>query len=336
MILQALNDYYARLEADPDQDIAPFGFSRQKIAFCVVLEPDGRLHAIQDERVERNGKLVPRSEVVCGQAKPPGPGIKPCFLWDNGAYMLGFKPEDPKPGRTAEAFAAFRDSHLALRDVIRDDGFTAVCNFLGHWTPSNEAHHPILAEVGHGFGVFRLRQENAFVHKREAIRAYWERSLARQDKPPVMGTSLVSGDSLPLARLHEPQIKGVKGAQSSGAVLIGFNADAFTSYGKSKSYNAPVGEKEAFRYCTALNRLTSDNRRRVQVGDTTVVFWSDRPTPFEDMFGFVVGESAAEDERTNDEVRGFLNRLRKGRGGDLVTDGDVPFYVLGLSLSAAV
>ena len=78
-----------------------------------------------------------------------------------------------------------------------------------------------------------------------------------------------------LARLH-PQISGVVGANTSGAAIVSFNLDAFESYGKSQSYNAPVGTRDAFRYTTALNRLLADDARRVRIGDATVVFWSDR------------------------------------------------------------
>ena len=48
-----------------------------------------------------------------------------------------------------------------------------------------------------------------------------------------------------IARLHEPKIKGVAGAQSAGALLVSFNAPAYESYGKSQSYNAPVGAAAA-------------------------------------------------------------------------------------------
>ena len=42
-----------------------------------------------------------------------------------------------------------------------------------------------------------------------------------------------------------PSIKGVAGAQSSGAAIVSFNAPAFCSYGKEQSLNAPVGNNAA-------------------------------------------------------------------------------------------
>jgi len=50
MILQSLHDLYARLKDDPDYQIAPPGYSLQKISFKVVLRPDGELFNIEDVR----------------------------------------------------------------------------------------------------------------------------------------------------------------------------------------------------------------------------------------------------------------------------------------------
>src|SRR5690606_3774817 len=109
MILASLIDYYDRLTADPKNPVPDFGFSVQQISFCVVLNADGTLSGIDDIRrpvTGGNGKerVVSRRMIVPGQSKPPGAGLNPCFLWDNAAYMLGYKPDDPKPERTTKSF----------------------------------------------------------------------------------------------------------------------------------------------------------------------------------------------------------------------------------------
>ena len=64
-----------------------------------------------------------------------------------------------------------------------------------------------------------------------------------------------------------------------------FNATAFESYGKTQSYNAPVGEQAAFAYTTALNALLSDREHVRQIGDTTVVYWAQCAEPvYQDFF----------------------------------------------------
>ena len=55
------------------------------------------------------------------------------------------------------------------------------------------------------------------------------------------GICLVTGEQAEISRSHRG-IKGVPGAQSSGAALVSFNAPSFESYGKEQSYNAPVGK----------------------------------------------------------------------------------------------
>jgi len=337
MILQALNQYYERLQQDPDQQIAPFGFSRQRISFCVVINADGSLVNIEDHRIEDGKKMVSRLVQVCGGAKPSGSGINPCFLWDNPSYMLGYKPDDSKPERTLETFETFRQKHLDLESDIDDPEFSAVCRFLESWDPTTATEHETLVELGTGFGVFRLRGKSHLVHERPAIKEWWSRQLIQQDEEieGPTGQCLITGQSAEIARLHEPKIKGVVGGQSAGAAIVSFNLDAFESYGKKQSGNSPVSEQAAFQYCTALNRLLADRSRRFLLGDTTTVFWTKQPTPWEDFFGQIMGNPPPEDEEQVARLEAILNSIAQGTELGAVGDLKTPFYVLGLSPNAA-
>jgi CRISPR-associated protein Csd1 len=132
-------------------------------------------------------------------------------------------------------------------------------------------------------------------------------------------------------------MKNIPGAQSSGAALVSFNAPAFGSYGKGISnLNAPVSEQAAFAYTTALNTLlVSGSRRKVQIGDTTVVFWTDIPVVAEEFFGLAVGGKEAEDQKMAKEIEQYLQAVVKGQYPYELGDGDTAFYVLGLSPNAA-
>jgi CRISPR-associated protein Csd1 len=88
-----------------------------------VLNAAGSIFDIDDLRTEVGTTKIPKSVLVCGGAKPTGSGINPCFLWDNPAYMLGYKPDDLKPKRTQESFEAFRQRHLAAEAAIDDPEF---------------------------------------------------------------------------------------------------------------------------------------------------------------------------------------------------------------------
>lgn len=340
MILQALNHYYERLESDPDVDIAPFGYSRQKISFCVVLNDDGTLHEIVEETDGNADKPRPKSLIVLGGAKPSGAGINPCFLWDNTGYMLGFKPDDDKPERTLEAFEAFRTKHLELKSTIDDPEFAAVCIFLQSWKPEKATDHPTLAAISSGFGVFRIRGKTHYVHQRPAVKEWWNSQLAGADAGSTTeGQCLLTGQHSALARLHEPKIKGVSGAQSSGAALVSFNDNAYESFGRLQSFNAPVSESAAFQYCTALNHLLRQGGGKIQIGDATTVYWTESPSPMEEFFSFVAdpAKASAEDDAQKQKVQATLQRIVQGESvEDLeLGDGDTPFYVLGLSPNAA-
>jgi len=347
MILRSLNALYGRLAADERYQVAPPGYSRQKVTFKVVLTSGGELHAIEDARQSSDGRLRPRQVLVLGGTKPSGSGLNPCFLWDNSQYMLGFKADDKKPERTRRTFNAFRTRHLECEDAIGSPAYSAVCRFLEAWDPDRASDHPVLEDAAvTGFGVFQIQGRAAFVHEDPAVDRWWRCQMDEQGSS-VEGQCLVTGALAPLARIHK-KIRGVAGAQGAGGSIVGFNEDAYESYGKSQSYNAPVSEDVAFRYVTALNALLDGPMRekhRLVFGDTTVAFWTDRPTATEDIFiefaregSGVVEAVDAQDEGRRQRVERFLRALREGGEAysDLEADPEgTPFFLLGLSPNAA-
>ena len=341
-MLPALINYYGRLQADAAEAVADFGFSREKIHFSIVLDRDGTLFSFDDIRQrDEKGKAIPSLVLVPDGGGRSGSGLKPFFCWDNTGYALGRDNKD-KPERAANMFGEFRKFHLSLRDELAgDDGFAALCAFLERWDPTRASALPNWEEAAGLNVVFKIRGRPSYIHEIGAIRAAWLRHAAAEEKAGsgTRGFSLVTGDEQEIARLH-PQISGVAGANTSGAAIVSFNLDAFESYGKRQSYNAPVSNIDAFRYTTALNRLLADNQRRVRIGDATVVFWSDRQegADGEEFFREIFGENIAQDpehQKTVDRLRDFLVAASHGRLADKLSNPDAPFYVLGLSPNAS-
>lgn len=346
MILQSLNDLYARLVKDPEYEVAPPGFSPQKISFRIVLKPDGSLFDIEDGRSPNSaGKLMTTVMQVPGDAKPSGAGINPCFLWDNQTYLLGRQPEDKKEGFGKDRFEAFREFHSMHEHEINDDDYAMVCRFLEKWNPDDLPNFPILNEVGPGFGVFQKQGSKRCVHENSTIQRWWERRHAERSKSEIEAPCLISGEQAPIARLH-PKIKGIAGAQSSGASIVSFNDSAYESFGKSQSFNSPVGETAAFQYGVALNSLLTgpkSAKHRIRIGDTTAVFWTDSPesTLLENCFAeFIGGGSSAIDEVQDETQRKRLERLlsairKGGQFKDFEDDLKTGFFMLGLAPNAA-
>jgi CRISPR-associated protein Csd1 len=344
MILQSLYELYDRLKDAPDYKIAPPGYSLQKITFKVVVSLEGKLFEIQDARVASGGRLRPQQIMVPGGAKKSGKGLNPGFLWDNTAYMLGFKADDSDPDRTARSFESFREKHLGLE--IGSAAFSVVRRFLETWNPEAASAHSILTEIGTGFGLFQVLGETSYVHQAPEVEAWWERH-ASEGEARGSGRCLITGDLERIAATH-PKVKGVAGAQPSGAAIVSFNESAYESYGKSQSLNAPVSEAAAFRYTTGLNALLDgpqSHKHRLSIGDTTVVFWTARPSPTEDIFARFAakGSAALEGEEVQDEamrqkLEAFLSALRQGRKAYAELEEDpekTHFFLLGLSPNAA-
>lgn len=335
-LLAALARAYDRL---PDRP--PYGFSSEKIGFCVVLNPDGSIASVEDLR-DTDKKRSPMPMLV-PQAVKRTAGIAPNFLWDKTAYVLGVTAGEGK--RTAEEHARFCEKHAEWLAGADDAGLLAVLRFLDSWT--TESFVPPLwpNEMRDQNVVFALAENyrDEKIHDRTAARKIWQRVGADGASDPRI--CLVSGDPGPVARLH-PAIKGVWGAQSSGASLVSFNLDAFTSYGHEQGDNAPVSEAAAFQYATALNRfLERDSGHRVQIGDTSTVFWADgsgaMPELAESLFAAFVDSPEVDfdaDRMATNIVAAHLERIRRGdRLAEIeprLAEG-VRFHVLGLAPNAA-
>jgi CRISPR-associated protein Csd1 len=120
-----------------------------------------------------------------------------------------------------------------------------------------------------------------------------------------------------------------------GPVSSASNADAYESYGREKGQglNAPVGKYAAFAYTTALNHLLSDQKHRLSVGDTTVVFWAESPKPvYQNIFTAVL---SPQNEDENKLLSDVMERIAQGKPVADDVDLQTPFYILGLAPNAA-
>ncbi|SFU53366.1 CRISPR-associated protein Csd1 [Methylobacterium sp. 174MFSha1.1] len=343
-VLQALDRYYDRMAARGEAE-AP-GFSREKIGFCLVLTPDGAVTEVIDLRETVGRKRHPRLLDVPAAVKRTA-GILPNRLWDKTAYVLG---RTAGPGRrTAEEHAAFKTLHRELLADVDDPGLLALARFLESWDPTAFDAAPFEPEMLDANMVFRLAGEHIYIHDRSAARLLVTGAPSTDATGPVC---LITGRPAAPLRLH-PTIKGVEGAQPSGAALVSFNKDAFTSYGKVQGDNAPVSAEAGFRYGAALNRMldrNSRNRLRRPLGDATVVFWADTSATVgeeaaaaaEEAFAswFDPPPSPAPDQDAAEAalIRDALATLAAGRPVEAVAPKVAPgtrLHVLGLAPNAA-
>ncbi|OQY11852.1 MAG: type I-C CRISPR-associated protein Cas8c/Csd1 [Desulfobacteraceae bacterium 4572_187] len=332
MILPALNNYYDRLRSSADADIPLLGFSSKGISFALLLNREGNLLQVLDLR-ETLGKRLLSKQMIVPEAVIKSVNIAANFMWDNTGYILGADNKG-KPERSIKTFEAFKNLHHDIGEGLNDEGMAAVLRFLNSWNPANAPELEYWDEMVAGANlIFQLDGELRYVHDRQKVKDAWLKHYS-ENSSGVIATCLVCGEKKPIARLH-PKIKGVRGAQTSGASIVSFTPDAFKSYGKEQSYNAPVSEGITFNYTTALNYLLrSGSRQKVQIGDAATVFWTERESPVEGFMGLVLNPQ--DDSGDLKEVRDFLEAARDGKKlPEEIDDTDMKFYILGLSPNAS-
>jgi CRISPR-associated protein Csd1 len=328
----------------------PCSYSTENISFLISLNADGSVAGVPIDL--RTGDKKAAQRLVVPQPAKRSSGIAPNFLWDNTAYVLGVVDEEKRRRegketdleRVALQREKFIDLHREWLKDSEDVGMIALLRFQESWDP----HH--FAELGWpedmrdkyiAFALESERLDGVYLHDRPAAREIWARCLAAETAKSKQAMCLVTGEMAPVERLH-PAIKGVRGAQSTGASIVSFNLDAFSSYGREQGDNAPVSEAAAFAYTTVLNRfLKRDSGHCVQVGDASTVFWAEAADPAaagaaEDFFAALV--EAGDEEITNQSVKAALEKIRAGCAtADII--GDLPkgvrFYILGLAPNAA-
>ena len=336
--LASLVRAYERLPNAP-----AFGYSTERIGFLVSLNADGSPAGPPIDLREGEGKRkAPRLMQVPASFKRPGTTPRSFFLWDNTAFALGVSASEKKAGATR--LEAFRQLHRKELAGTNDPGLKALLRFLDSWSPADFVRLGWPEEMKDQNIVFALESErlkDICIHDRPAARALWTRLSAEGEKKEA--ACLVTGARGAIARLH-PAIKGVWGAQTSGASIVSFNLDAFTSYGHEQGENAPVSEAAAFAYTTALNRfLERGGGHRIQIGDASTVFWADASEATaaeeaEGVFAALLGADGADETVQAKKVGAILQAVRAGRPiADFSPDlaQGVRFFILGLAPNAS-
>lgn len=340
MILQALKEYYDR------SDLAPEGFEEKEIPFIIVIDEKGDLVQVEDTR-SGDGKKKRAKSFLVPQGEKKAVNVAANLLWGNAEYVLGIpdvkKLEDKKrKGKEDDYRARLKEMHAVFVDKIKslsldDIGVMAVLKFCEN-VPSDE-----LKRNGESWKeictanpnlTFRLNSESHLVCQRPSvIKALQNKSESGEGAKAVC---LVSGEPSDIERLH-PAIKGVWGAQTSGANIVSFNQRSFESYGKEgrQGENAPTSKAAASAYTKALNTLLGrDSKQRLQVGDASTVFWAEKPDELETSLPDMFGEPPKDDP--DRQVKAVESLYKSVQTGVFVTDSDnTRFYVLGLSPNAA-
>ncbi len=170
------------------------------------------------------------------------------------------------------------------------------------------------------------------------------RAGKKADNSQIMLDLLTAEPVTPLPTHNKIEKLNDVGGLATGDSLIGFDKDAYTSFGLNQAQNAAMSEDSAKTYITALNHIIA--HRCYRLTSVKVGFWYSGRVPAEidpqnDLGLAAWGSSVGEDEPSSDDLleqgdkalaescaRKVLDAIRSGQRPDL---RDFRYYAISLS-----
>ena len=339
MILQALVRCYESLAAAGKLEKP--GWSMVKVSWGLELTPEGQIQRLWPlEIADAKGKKRPQMIKLPAQGKKAS-GILSNFLCENSSYILG-RDNKGKPERSLECFKACAARHREILAEVEHPMAKAILRFFAGWNPQTAEENAVLApeweEILKG-GNLVFCMDGVYAQDVPEIAQAWDEAYA-DDENAEMGRCLVTGQKAPVAILH-PSIKGIVGAQSSGAALVSFNAPSLESFGKDdrdkqgQGRNAPVSTYAAFAYTEALNYLLREPAYHSRLGDTTLIYWAEGA---EEEYSSAMAGMMFSDNMEQEDLKDVMEALSSGKTvlwNKLPLNPDNRFYILGIAPNAA-
>ena len=339
MILQALVRCYESLAAAGKLEKP--GWSMVKVSWGLELTPEGQIQRLWPlEIADAKGKKRPQMIKLPAQGKKAS-GILSNFLCENSSYILG-RDNKGKPERSLECFKACAARHREILAEVEHPMAKAILRFFAGWNPQTAEENAVLApeweEILKG-GNLVFCMDGVYAQDVPEIAQAWDEAYA-DDEKAEMGRCLVTGQKAPVAILH-PSIKGIVGAQSSGAALVSFNAPSLESFGKDdrdkqgQGRNAPVSTYAAFAYTEALNYLLREPAYHSRLGDTTLIYWAEGA---EEEYSSAMAGMMFSDNMEQEDLKDTMEALSSGKTvlwNKLPLNPDNRFYILGIAPNAA-
>lgn len=353
MLIRALCDYYDFSSQNEGYD--PDLFSEQDVSFLIALKPNGEVSDIIDIRQERQVPSGKKTKTVLEKVKIVLPkrsqksGIDLNIIEHRPLYIFGlnydnksgtFTPYD-RTSKAEKSHKLFVEGNLKFCEGLDSDIVNAYRSFLEKWIPENETENPELLKIAklysNSYFCFALDGKlSTVLHEDKALIDKYIAQKKREldeNKGEVISICPIEGEMLPVSRIHD-KIKGVRGGNSVGSVLVGVKNSAFESYGKTQSYNSSISEKAMKKYTLSLNSLLNNERRRAFIDELTLVYFAIDKSEDKacDIFSQLMGFN---DRGTLDEnLFSIINNISQGKVGDLsVLDVNekLMFYVVGLA-----
>ncbi|RJQ46689.1 MAG: type I-C CRISPR-associated protein Cas8c/Csd1 [Nitrospiraceae bacterium] len=150
----------------------------------------------------------------------------------------------------------------------------------------------------------------------------WWREFRESIKKPkdtfLKMRCIATGKLIEPVLTHPVKIKGLTGVGGlgTGDVLVGFDKQAFQSYGLEQAANAAMSEETATAYAETLNQLIKD--KGIKLGSTLSTYWFLEAVPVEDdPFPWLIEPPVQTQVSAELKARDLLKAIHEGKRPDL-------------------
>jgi len=281
-MLHALLEYAKQAEV-----IAKPGFKRKRVRWLLQFSASGEylgLLPASDDRKGREFPMVPDLRFTSGTDERH-------FLVDTAQYLLLYEEGD-STGKLAKhryALKLLRDA-AEVEPVLERIADSLAAPTVRQRIHSDLAKHSPKARPSDNVTFVEMTDEGPRIIVEQTTwhdwwGSYWPRLSQKKGrksrgKKAAMMRCFLSGE-LVEPELTHPKIKGLGDVDGNvPTTLVGFNCDAFRSYGLDQSANAAISEELAETYAAALNKLIATQSKRL--AGAKVVYWYTHDVPRED------------------------------------------------------
>lgn len=275
------------------------------VRWIIPLDSDGKLVAAGPQETEKGKEYkVPKT------ARPTGSGQVADFLVDDIGAIFGLnsKPEKKLKERETnnlrlkhkdfwrqvnDAYEKTKNPVFGALLAFKKNSVGAVPVFLRldktdspKWMIKSSSGE----EVKLGNDLLTFSVNGSILIEDKAVLDYWRRmhteEMQQAEKESRKGLCLVTGtNNVPIAATHTPMVTGLpKPANQTGAGIVGFDKDAFCSYGLEQSYNAPTSIMASKAYLLALQYLKDREDHWLSLGPAWLCFWAAETEQVSEIF----------------------------------------------------
>lgn len=302
-------------------------FIQKPVRWVIQIDKDGQLigEGPIETHVDEGKKALEFS--IPKTTRPTGGGQVSDFLVDDiGAlFNLNTKPEQELNLRSINNLRVKHDDFWQqIGEASTATKYPAFASLLGFYeqlhgnppsflrletsgTPKWMIRKADGSEVKLGSDLLTFSVEgDILINNENVVRPYWRQAhkneVAETDDTAQKGFCLITGQqNVSIARTHTPMVTGLpKPARPTGAGVVGFDKDAFCSYGLEQSFNAPVSIEASKAYLAAIQYLSKQEDHWLSIGPAWLCFWAVKTEAVSSIFARLLKQP---DPRT---IRAFM------------------------------